>query len=92
MRHTIHTPTEQFGYVETEFDQTTLAGDAYSLHTTLVEIAKPSTGMDSKDFNQILDEYLANGNIVGDPGVFQRMSVEQVAIIQAIKRSRARTK
>lgn len=90
MIHRIHTPTEQFGFVETEWESDTPT-DIAARHAEVVEAAKPKTGIDSTDFNQVLDEYLTTGAIPGDPGIIERMSVEQVAILQAIKRSKKRT-
>lgn len=97
MKHTIHSKIGDFEFVETEIEEDTVLedisiGELFEKHRSIVEIAKPQTGMDSRDFNAVLDDYLTNNKIVGDPGMFEKMSVEQAAILQAIKRSRARTK
>ena len=39
----------------------------------------------------ILDELLTTNKITGDPGMVESMNLDQQMIIQAIKRSRART-
>lgn len=48
--------------------------------------------MTDKEFNAILDEYLETGVISGDPGILQKMYPAQKEILQAIKKSRARSK
>lgn len=96
MKHTIHTPTEQFGFVETEFGENDFSDaptvmNLIAAHKDIVETVKPKEGMPSDEFNGILDEYLTTDKIDGDPGMTEKMSVAQLAIIQAIKRSRKRT-
>lgn len=93
MKHTIHTPTEQYGFVETEFEEN--GAETLQLHRAIVEAVKGGTdavGMDTKEFNGVLDELLTTNAITGDPGMMEKMNVEQQTIIQAVKRSRARTK
>lgn len=90
MKHVIHTPTEQFGFVETEFGNEE-TGAAFINHRELVWASKPGCGLTAKEFNDILDEYLTSNKIAGDPGIMARMNTEQCAIIQAIKRSKKRT-
>ena len=43
--------------------------------------------MAEKAFNSVLDELLLTRKISGDPGIIEEMTVEQRAILQAIKRS-----
>lgn len=95
MKHIIHTPTEQYGFVESEFEHDDSIGseDIIGEHRALVTLAKAgadAVGMDTKEFNSVLDEFLLTGKIAGDPGMMEAMNAEQQAIIQAIKRSRKR--
>ena len=85
MKHIITTKTDEFCKVDTEFEGS--AEEAIEKSKYLIALAKPQTGISSAEFNDILDMYLATGKIDGDPGMFEKMSVEQVAILQAIKRS-----
>jgi hypothetical protein len=90
MKYHIRVPAEQFAYLEAEFEGT--ADEAVAEYRHLTSLVAGAKGLESKDFNAILDEYLTTGKISGDPAlVAEQMSVEQVAIIQSIKRSRART-
>ncbi len=85
----LHIPTEQYGFLEVEFDGS--PEDAFAEYSRLTSIIKGGTGMDTKDFNKVVDELMSKNSISGDPGMVELMNAEQVMIIQAIKRSRART-
>ena len=87
MKIKLHIPTEQYGFVEAEFE---IKGDE-----TPDEIAekyyfiakgfKQQEGITDKDFNGFLDKYLRENT--GDLETYNRMSESQKNIIQAIKRS-----
>ena len=89
MIHHIRVPAEQFAYLETDFEGS--PEEAVQLYRQITYLVTQAKGIDPKEFNAVLDEYLVNDSISGDPGITEAMSVEQLAIIQAIKRSRART-
>jgi hypothetical protein len=91
---TLRIPTaDQYAYIEVPFFGS--ADDAFAEYQRLMAMVKGGEGLEPKEFNAILDEYLATGKIGEtadfDPGVFDRMNLDQQMIIQAIKRSRART-
>lgn len=89
MIHHIRVPAEQFAYLETDIEGT--PEEAVDLYRKITYLITQAKGIETKEFNAVLDEYLTTNKIDGDPGIIERMSVEQVAILQAIKRSRART-
>ncbi len=45
----LHIPTEQYGFLEVEFDGS--PEDAFAEYSRLTSIIKGGTGMDTKDFN-----------------------------------------
>lgn len=100
MKHVIHTPTEQYGYVETEIegivdDSPYADSPLVREHQALVATIKggaDAVGMDTKDFNAVIDELIERQAITGDPGMVETMNAEQQTILQAIKRSQARLK
>lgn len=80
MKHTIHTPTEQFGFVETEFDDTDTSVGIVATHEGLVDTIKNEiggTGMPEKQFNEILDLMIAREKIQMDPGELETMNKAQ---------------
>ena len=81
--------TEQYAYIEHEFEGS--ADDAVTEYRRLTQLVTGGTGMDTKDFNKIVDELMVKNSISGDPGMMESMNIEQATVIQAIKRSRART-
>lgn len=85
MKHTIHTPTEQYGYVETEFE-TDYAG-AIEEHKTVVGVVtdEGGVGVPNRDFIAILDELWQSERLVGDPGIVEKMSASQREILRAFK-------
>ena len=92
MRHTIHTPTADFAYVETEYESTTEAEVAVLVHTKLVAGIKGGEGLDEKEFNRVLDEYLTTKTVVNGTEHYAKMNLGQQGVFQTIKRSFARTK
>ena len=87
---TLRIPTKDpYAYLEVQFDGGAEEAVAEYHRVTALVAGKP--GMEPKEFNAVLDAYLTNNKIQGDPGMFEIMSQEQIGIMQAIKRSRART-
>ena len=81
----IRIPIEQYSFIELDFEGS--AEDTLNEYRRLTKMATGGVGMDTKDFNKILDEYLTTKSISGDPGLMESMNIEQQGIIQAIKRS-----
>lgn len=100
MRHKIHTPTEQFGFVETEFEHPALHIDEEQFehevasHKMLVGLVKGEIGLGITDtqFNHILDTYLATGTFSNGDDLFHQMNEVQQGTLQEIKKSRKRKK
>lgn len=91
MKTTLRVPTaEPYAYVEFELDAPTI-GDAMQLYKEATAFVTGGVGMDTREFNAVLDELMTKNSISGDPGMVERMNIEQQSIIQAVKRSRART-
>lgn len=82
---TLHIPTGQYGFAEISFDGS--PEEAIVEAKRLQKLSEGNVGLDTKDFNAILDDLLADYSIEGDPGVIEQMSVDQQQIIQAVKRS-----
>ena len=93
MKHTIHTPTADFAYVETEYESSTeQIAVAVLEHTALVAGIKGGEGLDEKEFNRVLDEYLTTKTVVNGTEHYAAMNLQQQGVFQTIKRSFARTK
>ncbi len=99
MKHVIHTPTADFAYVESELtDERNEHGvrekndprELVIAHNALVREVKGEdvAGLSQVDWNAILDDYLENGEIVGDPGdIADRMNKAQKYVMNEIKKS-----
>lgn len=91
MKVTYRIPTaEQYAYVEVEGDEKSAESIAEN-YRNLTKAITGGTGMDTKDFNKVLDKYIwGDGTMLADE--YAAMNLEQQSIIQCIKRSRARNK
>ena len=89
MKHKLHIPTEQYGFVEVEFE----ASSEDFVAQTYRDIAaafKPKSGLSDKDYNSFIDRYLL-GELVHTEE-YAAMSPDQQKTVQVIKRSLARIK
>lgn len=88
----LHIPTEQYGFVEVEFDGT--PEESLSEYRRLSKSATGGAGLDTREFNTIIDQILSEKPFVGDDIMAQieGMNIEQTETLQAIKRSKARLK
>jgi hypothetical protein len=80
-------PAEQFAYIEVDFDGT--PEEAVEEYRRITKLVKGGAGVDSKEWNRILDGYLTKKTMLADD--YGALSLPQQAIIQEIKRSIART-
>lgn len=90
LTHTIHTPTEQYGYVETVFEPAEIKPEvAAQDHFELVELAKPAPidGLTAEEWNSVLDEYLTSGTVSDGIEYWERMSSSQRLVMNEIKKS-----
>lgn len=84
----IRIPTTQYGYLEVDFEGT--SDEAIDEHNRLLKVYAGGEGIESKEFDAWLDKYLVSQK--GELEIYQKMSIEQQAVIQILKRSFARIK
>lgn len=90
MKYTIHLPTEQYGFVEAEFD-----GELEAVEPFYRELAdqfkpKPTNSLPTKEFNGFLDrQLLGEGNHIDE---YEKMSPQQKQVVQEVKKALARIK
>lgn len=84
--------TEQYAYIEIQIlDDMPSAQTVKDLYDEYTKVMTGGVGLDSREFNRILDEYLwGSGTMMADE--YGSMNLDQQSIIQCIKRSRARKK
>jgi hypothetical protein len=86
----VRVPTaDQYAYIEVQATGT--REEIHGIYQEFMTMVRGGNGLEPKEFNAILDEYLVTNKITGDPGMVSAMNIDQSSIIQAIKRSRART-
>lgn len=87
MKIKLHIPTEQYGFVEAEFDwlEEGKIIDPAEAYKQIGDLFRPQEGLSPKDFNQFLDKYLTENT--GDLEVYNGMSDAQKAVIQEIKKA-----
>ncbi len=80
--------TEQYAYIHTAFRGT--AEEALSEYRRITQLATGGVGMDTQDFNKVIDTMMADQPIQDDPGIIQMMNLEQQFALQTVKRAKAR--
>lgn len=87
MKTTIHTPTADFAFVETEYEgaRAELNAEILEQHEAVVQGIKGGVGIDNKTFIALLDELWDKESIQADPGIFETMSHSQKEIMRAFK-------
>lgn len=91
MIHEILIPSNIAEYSNIKFQFEGTVEQTIDEYYRLFNLFRGGAGLTDKEFNFILDEYDTTNKITGDPGMFETMNRDQKMIIQAIKRSRART-
>jgi hypothetical protein len=88
----IRIPIEQYSFIELDFEGS--AEETLNEYRRLTQMATGGTGIDTKDFNAIIDQTLSEKPFVGDDIMAQieKMNIGQQETLQAIKRSKARLK
>ena len=92
MKYHLRVPTEMYAYIEAEYEgDTPGAVAAYRELTDAVKV-KPDevVGLSALEFNRVLDKYLWQNNI--DVGDFEQLNLAKQAVLQEIKKSKARNK
>ncbi len=94
MKHLLRIPTtEQYAYIEAEFEGTSEGAFAeYNRLTDLVKGIEAGPGLTDKEFNAVFDNYRATGKVNIGADVYAEMNKAQQDQIQSLKRSFARTK
>jgi hypothetical protein len=95
MKVTYRVPTkEQYAYIEIEQEMETLDGvlisENYKDLTEAIKSEPDIEGLPPLEFNRVLDKYLWQNNI--DVGDFEQLNKAQQAVLQEIKKSKARNK
>src|ERR1700733_12554855 len=90
MKAILRLPTlEQYAYIECEFEGT--EEEIVDEYKKLKMLVTGSVGLDTKDFNRVLDKYIwGDETMLADE--YAVMNLEQQNIVQPIKRTRARNK
>jgi hypothetical protein len=84
MKATLRIPTEQYAFMEVEVEVADLK-EAREQYLELQSMITGGGGLESKEWNGVLDKYLSTNNLSEDE--YMRMSNQQQNIIQEIKRS-----
>lgn len=80
---------DPYAYIEVQFEGT--PDEAFVEYQRLTTIVKGGTGLEPREFNRVLDQYLwGDGHMQAHE--YEEMNLDQQTIIQVIKRSRARNK
>lgn len=84
MKSVIRIPTEQYAYVEVEFEGT--SEEIIAKYREITNMYKNnSLGLTVKEFNVVLDRYLEVANLSEEE--YNRMSVDQQNVIQQLKKA-----
>lgn len=78
--------TIQYAYVETEFEGT--AEEAIAEHDRLNKLMLGGFGLETKEWNKVLDRYLRDGSM--DADIHEQMNKEQKWLIHEIDKATAR--
>lgn len=87
----IRLPTDQFAYISVWTEGTT--EEIVSLHGELKTAYKApqseieGIGLDKKEFNRCLDEYLTTNSLINGTELYAQMSKPQQQVFQEIKKS-----
>lgn len=87
MRATLHFPTENYGYAEVEIEVETPRDAIKEYHKAT---AVPGTGLPTKEWNEVLDKYMAGNGMT--PDQHERMDKAQAWFVHELDKSYNRTK
>ena len=91
MKITHHIPTEQYGFTEVEMSEADFV--PYEMAKSLYGASGASGGgLDSKEYNRCVEEYLETGSLRDGTELYQKMSPAQQDWFQVTKRALARIK
>ena len=93
MKLTYHIPTEQYGFVEIEKEWNGSDEDAIEgYHALRTPQNATGDGLDPKEYNRCVDEYLATGSLKDGTNLYEKMSPSQQDWFQTTKRALKRIK
>jgi hypothetical protein len=90
MKLTVRVPTQEYGYAEVEMEvpDDMTAQEVATLYQETADAFKPQAGLEKKEWNRILDQYLNKGGMTSDEGSV--MSKEQQWLIHELDKAFAR--
>lgn len=97
MKITYRIPTkEQFAFIEVVKDyenpiDTLYIKSYYDELTNAFKEKEAGPGLPTKEFNDVLDEYIVTGKIANGADLYAQMDETQQRVIQEIKKSKNRT-
>lgn len=78
-------PTEQFAYMEVSAEGT--PEELKTQYDAFERLLKVGVGLETKEWNRVLDEVLETGKLEDGANLWERMDKEQQLILQEIKKS-----
>jgi len=80
----IRIPKEQYAFIEVE-----VKGSVNEIKALYAEFMKEDIGLEPKEWNANLDNYLVNGQVISSDA-HERMSVQQIKMIHELDKSNSR--
>lgn len=89
MKYKCHVPTEEYGFAEVEWESNDfpVPPDPKDVYDEVKKQFTTNFGLDTKEWNKALDEYLTTNSFTNPDETFFKMSPTQQAVIQEIKKS-----
>ncbi len=82
--------TDQYAYLETEIEVMSIEDGLAEYHRAM-RLIKGGTGLDEKEYNAFIDNQLM-GNDKNHIDQYEKMTTEQKAVVQVLKRALKRIK
>lgn len=90
LKATYHFPTEQYGFVEVE-EEVSSPEEAIQNYNASKRACEPlGQGLELKEWNRCVDEYLSTGSLINGTELYQQMSPSQQDWFQTTKRAMKR--
>jgi len=90
LKSAIRIPTATYGYIEFKFEGT--AAETIAEHNKLLQMYNGGFGLEQKEWNAALDEYLTTNNLKNGTEIYAQMSIDQQQMFQELKKAIARLK
>ena len=92
LKHEILIPSNVVEYSNIKFEFLGTAEQAIDEYYRLFNLFRGGAGMNDKEFNEVIDEYLSTQKIADGADRYEAMNRDQKMIIQCLKRSFKRTR